>query len=297
MTESDLTERIRSLHDHLTPQQQAVAGALLERVRDLPFLSVPELASLSGASEATVVRFAQRLGYAGFAEMRTELLDAFRARLFAPESSARGDAPPAADDDVDDTLATVAQLEIGNIEKSAEELDRDTFRKAALAIVRADHVFTFGMGISSHLSCLLAYLLGQIGVRATPISANLSSPLEALVTLRATDLVVVFSLPPYSAPSVELVRRAADKGIPTLAVTDCVSSPAGLAARLTLPIRSENLMFTHAFAGISVLVNALTTEVGLRSREHAREAVSSIADILESDPGIWNSPRRRGNDT
>jgi DNA-binding MurR/RpiR family transcriptional regulator len=165
-------------------------------------------------------------------------------------------------------------------------------------VLRADHVFAFGLGISAHLAGLLAYLLGQIGIRATPLATNLSSPLEALVSLRPSDLLAVFSLPPYSAQTIDLTRRAAEEGIPTLAVTDRLDAPAALGARHAIPIRSENLMFTNAFAAVSVLVNAFAIEVGLRSREHAGQAVSTISEILERDPNViaQDTERRRQND-
>jgi DNA-binding MurR/RpiR family transcriptional regulator len=281
--EADLRERISRLHGELSPQQQAVARSLLDNLRNLPFLSVPELAELSGASEATVVRFAQRLGYAGFTELRSELLDALRDRLFSP-----GQAPAAgsAEAEAEDTLANVARLEVENIRRSTDEIDREAFRRAAVAVLRADHVFTFGLGISAHLAGMLAYLLGQIGVRSTALATHLSSPLESLVSLRGSDLLVAFSLPPYSAQTIDLVRRAAGDGIPTLAITDRLNAPAAIEARHAIPIRSENLMFTNAFAAVSVLVNAFAIEVGLRSREHAGQAVSTISEILERDPNV-----------
>lgn len=296
MREADLRERIARLHAELTPQQQAVARALVENLRDLPFLSVPDLAERSGASEATVVRFAQRLGYAGFAELRSELLGALRDRLFSSRDAASAEG--AAASEADDTLANVARLEMDNIRRSTDEIDREAFRRAAVAVLRADHVFAFGLGISAHLAGLLAYLLGQIGIRATPLATNLSSPLEALVSLRPSDLLAVFSLPPYSAQTIDLTRRAAEEGIPTLAVTDRLDAPAALGARHAIPIRSENLMFTNAFAAVSVLVNAFAIEVGLRSREHAGQAVSTISEILERDPNViaQDTERRRQND-
>jgi DNA-binding MurR/RpiR family transcriptional regulator len=288
LTEADLRERIARVHHELTPQQQAVARALLESVRDLPFLSVPELAALSGASEATVVRFAQRLGYGGFAELRSELLHSLRSKLFSGSGRGLGEGGQGEELEAttEDTLDNVARLEIDNIRRSAEEIDREAFRRAALAVLRADHVFTFGLGISAHFAGLLAYLFGQIGIRATCVSTHLSSPLEALVSLRPSDLLAVFSFPPYSAQTIDLLRRAAADGIPTLAVTDRVNAPAALVARHAIPSRSENLMFTNAFAAVSVLVNAFAIEVGLRSREEAGRAVSSISRILEDDPNV-----------
>ena len=56
----------------LPAQQQAAASFFLDHLKDVPFLSVPELARRARVSEATIVRLAQRLGYSGFSDLKAE---------------------------------------------------------------------------------------------------------------------------------------------------------------------------------------------------------------------------------
>jgi len=274
-------DRIVERFDGLPPQQRVVAEWFLDHLPDIPFLSVPELARRCGASDATVVRFCQSLGYDGFGSLKADLLEALRRRLGR-------DSDEVADEGADphDTLAAVGRQEVGNVERSLLELDRPAFAAAASALFRADHVYTFGLGISSHLSGLLAYLLTQIGLRASRLPTGFSSPLEAAVPLRPSDLLVVFSFPPYSKATVELVASATGRGIPTLAISDRPTAPAATAARHALTVRSDNMMFTNSFAAVSVLLNALVTEIAVRHRGHAVEAVSEISRILQGDDDL-----------
>lgn len=282
---SDLRERISRVMADLPRQQKLVAAYFLDHLQEIPFLGVPALSHRAGASEATVVRFAQRLGYEGFAELKSDLLEVVRRRV-VPGSDFRAVPEALTRDGRDDTLSEVARQEVDNIQHSVAHLDHTAFQSAAAALFRADHVYVFGQGISSHLAGVMCYLLAQIGIRASRLSTGFSSPLEQLVVLRPTDMLVVFSFPPYSRSTLELVRRAIDDGIPTLGICDRLSAPVGTLARFTLPVRSDNMMFTNSFAAASVLLNALITEIAMRNRDHAVKVVGEISHILDDDEGL-----------
>ena len=83
-----------------------------------------------------------------------------------------------------------------------------------------------------------------------------------------------------------LVETATDRGVPTLAVSDRRTAPAATLARHALAVRSDNMMFTNSFGAVSVLLNALVTEIAVRNREHAVEAVGRISRILEEDDDL-----------
>lgn len=283
--ENEFRELVLEHTDTLPPQQRAIAEWLIENLQLGPFLSVPELAHRTGASEATVVRFAQRIGYNGFAELKMDLVEMLQNRLGTDP------APPAIDVD-GDVLTAVATLEQSNLRRTVEGIDRGVFVGVAEAVFRADHTFTFGLGVSAHLAELAAYNLTQIGVRVTPLSTRFSSPREQAVTMRPGDLLVALSFPPYSRQTLDLLRSAADRGASTVAVTDKVTSPAARLARMVLAVKSDNMMFTNAIAAVTVLFNALATEIATRHRGEAIEAISHINRVLTEDADVVSEDHR-----
>jgi DNA-binding MurR/RpiR family transcriptional regulator len=279
--ETDFRRLVQRHFQDLPPQQQVIAEYLVEHLSDVPFLSVPELARRSGASEATIVRLSQRLGYDGFSGLKADLLDAVRERV----------TPSADDEDASDSidpeiLTAVARQEISNIRRTLDQLDREAFRHAVSTLFRADHIYSFGVGISTHFAEIFTYLLIQIGLRATSLSPGFSSPLEQTVSMRPTDLLVVFSFPPYSRQTLDLVRTVRDKGVPTAALTDRLTAPIATLASVTLSVRTEGMMFTNSFASIAMLLNALVTEISITHRSHTAEAVSQINRYLEQDENL-----------
>ncbi len=260
-------------------QQRSIADYVLEHLTTVPFLSVPELARRVGVSEATVVRFAQRLGYPGFSELKVELVELLQQQL-------RQGADGPAEDVVLDVLGAVAELEVANIRRTVDALDRKVVAEVAEAFFAADGVFSFGMGVSAHLAELAAYSLLQIGLRASCLSTRFSSPREQLVAVTPRDLVLVFSLPPYSRQALDVLDEARRIGVPAVAVTDRVTAPAARLARWVLPVKSDNMMFTNAIAAVTVLLNALATEVAAGHREQAVAALSRINRALAEDEDV-----------
>ena len=65
-----LSERLTRDYERFSPAQQSLARYLADHLVDVPLLSAHEVARASHCSPATVVRFAQALGYSGYPEMQ-----------------------------------------------------------------------------------------------------------------------------------------------------------------------------------------------------------------------------------
>lgn len=281
---SNVRDRILDHVDDLPPQQRTIADYLLDHLDTVPFLSVPELARRCGVSEATIVRFGQRIGFSGFAELKMALVELLQNRLGVDDDRDTGDLG-------EDLLESIATHEGRNIRQTVESIDREVFAAIAELVFSADHVYTFGMGISAYLAELAAYTLVQVGVAAHPLSTGFSSPREQLVALKESDLVLVISLPPYSRQSLELVTAAAEAGAPTVALSDRLIAPAARRASLSLAVKSDNLTFTNAVAAMTVVINALATAVATRHPDEAIDAFTKISRVLTDDPDVLTEDR------
>jgi DNA-binding MurR/RpiR family transcriptional regulator len=270
-----LRDRLLAHIQGLSPQQKTIAEFLLDNLREVPFLSVPQLAERSGVSEATVVRLCQSIGYSGFSDLKMALIDTLREEVQGPEPDA-----PSVPDARSDPLSAVAELERGNILRTVEGIDRAVFERVATRLFQAGHVFTFGLGVSAHLADFAAYLFTEHGLRATAFGTRFSSPREQLVILRPGDLVLAFSFPPYSRQTLEVLEEARDRGIDTIAVCDRPSAPAGVIASDALCVSSHGMMFINATASVDVVLQALVVEIASRHRGETVEALSRINRAL-----------------
>lgn len=279
--EADFRRRVVDTYEELPKQQQLVADWVLDHLKEVPFASVPDMAARSGASEATVVRFAQRIGFEGFTGLRNELIEVLREEV-RPEPKGN---PALVREPDGDTLAAIARQEAGNIHRSIDALDRAVVATVADALFEASHVYVYGRGISAHLAGIAAYLLMQLGRPASVVSPALGTPREALVTMRGADALLLFSFPPYSKDTVELARAAAKIGCAVVGITDRETAPIAPSCKYVLPVRCENMLYTSSISAVSALLNGLCTEIAVRHPEPIAAAVSRITALLEDDEG------------
>ena len=284
MARFESTEKFRdfvlSTAGSLPPQQRAIADYLVHHLEEVPFLAVPELADLTEASEATIVRFAQSLGFRGYRDLKIELLQ-------LPNGAAPRPRPePPAPHSPRNVLLSVARLEIDNIHATTVLNPVESVERMADALRRADHVYVFGMGVSAPVASMARYILTQVGVRCTTLSTDFTSPAEQLFALRTSDLLLTISLPPYSRQTLDMLKVARDRGATTIAITDSLASPAASLAMLTLLVRTHNMLLTNAVAAIIVLLNAIATQYAVRHREHSLEAFAHMSRMMASDPDV-----------
>ncbi|MDJ0917126.1 MAG: MurR/RpiR family transcriptional regulator [Woeseiaceae bacterium] len=276
-TDPGVRSRIVEHAASLSPQQRKIADYCVAHMQEIPFLSVPELAERTGASEATVVRFCQRIGYTGYSDLKMALVDLIREEMNASSPASAGFESAAQDKDF---LAAMARLEQQNIERTLDSIDRQTFSHVAASLFKADHIFTFGLGISAFLADYAAYLFTEYGMRSTCLATRYTSPREQLVALRPSDLVFAFSFPPYSRQTLEVLEEVGRKGVPTAVITDKPTAPAAALAKETLVVSSHGMSFNNATSAANVLLNALVLEIASRHQGETTDAISRINQIL-----------------
>lgn len=256
-----LRSRILERYDNLTAHFQRLADFLLKSPAEIPLLSSAALGRRVGVSNATVVRFAQMLGYGGYPEMKGEALRELRDGLKPEErfklAGRRGD---------ENTLHRVAKLDVDNINRTIGDLPSENFNAVVERLCKARRVLLVGVGLSASLARLTAYLLQQVGVDAVSSDAEVTPLEEKVLRLGPQDLVVGFSFPPYSRLTLDIADLARCEGVPLLAVTDRAASPLARMSDVSLVISNENILFTNSFAAFSVVINAVVTEIALRHR-------------------------------
>ncbi len=279
----DLHELVQAKYPSLPENQRKVADFLLHNIREVPFLSVVDIEKKSGTSKATVVRLAQSLGLSGFQELRARLMDGVQSAIQQPDQFTL-----LTRKDTEDTLSAVARQDVKNINETIKHLDKETFSDIASMILKASHVFTVGLGISSLMSRILAYSLNQVAIKATPFVHDYETFLEQLPFLTVDDLLIAFSFPPYSKATVDAVKTAHQQGVPIVAITDKITSPITFYSRKVIPVRSQNMLFTNSFSAISVVINALATEVAVRNKTKATKLTKEIDKLLEESGHYTN---------
>jgi DNA-binding MurR/RpiR family transcriptional regulator len=257
-----LKQKVLASYQRLPLHQKKVADYFLQRPNDLAFLTTEAVAVSLGVSKATIVRFAQRLGYSGFTELRNEALNAVHSKIEPADRfivAMQGHS-------ADEALELVARHEVQNINQTIQRLERRTLGEVVNLIANAARVYTMGIGISSLLAQILAYELNQVTVDAQPLSSGSMRFVEHLLLATTRDLIIGFSFPPYSRETVQAAAAANERGIPVVAITDKLASPITFHATKVLPVHTANMLYTNSISAISVVINTLVTELAIQRK-------------------------------
>jgi DNA-binding MurR/RpiR family transcriptional regulator len=156
----EITEHIKGSYKVLSRNHKKVADYFVDNFDKIPFLNVQDIAKSTGTSVASVVRFAQRIGFDGFSELRDAIAESFQDHINKKEIFPLFEKHKAEED----LLTEVANVDITNINSTLNLIERKVFNEVIDTIIKSGRVFTAGLGISYLLSELLAYQLTQVGM-------------------------------------------------------------------------------------------------------------------------------------
>lgn len=272
----EIKEKITSRYNSFPKNQRKIADYFINNFDKIPFLNVQDLSLATGASVASIVRFAQRAGFKGFSELRYAITGSLQKELHNKEIF-----PLFEKHKVDEDLLTeVANQDIKNINDTLNLIERKTFNFVINRISKSDRVFTAGLGISYLLSELLAYQLTQVGISSSVLQHSHTLFNEHILFLNPKDLLIVFSFPPYSKETIEAAEYANKRKIDVISITNKHASPATFFTKANLIVKSENMLYTNSFAAISVLINAIATACAIKDKQRAKKVLKESEEIM-----------------
>ncbi len=273
----EIKTRIQNHYESLPKNHKRLASFIIDNFDRVPFYSVQDLSEATSLSVASVVRFAQRVGFEGFLEMRERISQELQNHIQNKEIFALIDNSKIKDD----TLTSVANQDIKNINDTVNLIDRNNFGSTIKLIQKSNRVYTMGLGISFLLSKILAYQLNQVGIDASAFNHNFASFMEQILFLNKNDLIIALSFPPYSKETIKAAEYANEKGIKIISITNKDASPITFHSDVHLVVKSENLLFTNSFAAISVLINAIATECAVSNKSKAKKMLNDLNAIAD----------------
>ena len=258
--------------------QKRIANFILESYDKAAFMTASRLGKRVGVSESTVVRFAAELGYQGYPDMQKSLQKMIRNRLTSVQrievtNDRLGD---------QDLLSMVLQSDIEKIRLTLEELDRDSFEKAAEAIVSARKIYIMGVRSSAAIATFLTFYCNLIFDNVVEVSANTASEVfERLLRVGEGDVVIGVSFPRYSSRTVQAMNFARDRGATTIAITDSEASPLAPLGTYLLKARSDMASFVDSLVAPLSLINALLVAVSQKKNDDLAATFQNLERIWE----------------
>ena len=169
--DNDILLILQSKAPTFSKGQRAIAKYITQAYDKAAFMTASRLGKTVGVSESTVVRFAVELGYDGYPSMQKAMQEMVMNRLTNVQrievaNDRFGD---------QDVVATVLQSDAEKLRQTADLLDRDAFRDAVNAILKAKRIYVLGVRSAAPLASFLGHYLSFMFYDVNVVTSSATS--------------------------------------------------------------------------------------------------------------------------
>jgi len=261
-------------YPQLTKSEKRIADFMRHQQDEAAFLSAGEIAGRLSLSEATMVRFARKLGFESYPELRVALQENFRHRM---THSARLRSRLDKLREGGDIFERLVASEIDYLTEALHTLSRESMNAAVELLRTHPRVFVFGLGPSLSLVDQLEIRLTRAGRHVIPLKTSGREMLEPMLLMDSQDLLIAigfFNL----TPNLRMVLEYANQHqTPVILLTDTLGELLEEQATVVLAARRGPVSAFHSLTVPMTIINALL--LALSSVEE--EKVMAQLDVLD----------------
>jgi DNA-binding MurR/RpiR family transcriptional regulator len=266
--------------DRFSDRQRMVAQYILTDYDDAAFFTAAKLAEASNVSEATVIRFANRMGYSRYSDMQKDLRLAMRDKLNQMDRFRRS-GEQKGHSSMMQRVIRFMRSDMRNIEQTLMSLQEGELAKAVHWIATARKVFVVGSHSEYGIACYFASTLCWIRDQVYLVDEQHSPVFDAMADAGEQDVMVALSFPPYPLATVHYLQAVIRRGARGVAITDSPLSPLAKRAHCCLFSRDEKLSFADNSAPTISLLSVILDLVSGQNFEASSERLRNKQKFWE----------------
>jgi len=272
--------------ESLSPKQQSIARFLAANPRFASVATTKDIAQSVGVNPATVVRFAQSVGFRGFSQLKHNL----RVRYLGSPLPDRALDHSQEKDQSEDPIRNALSQELRNVQDVCRKVDYSSIRKFAAMIHSSRKVLILGSGTYAALGFVLSHHCRATGYCIEDEFRSGSHLALSLALLGPEDLVIATGFWRGTKEIVSAMVKARDNGVKTAVITDNAFSPLTKAAQAAIVVPTEGTTYYQSItAGMSV-VYAIIAELWSHRSPQAEIALRKTREMCE-EMGVWMTNR------
>ena len=207
---------VKILYDKMGAAEKKIADFIMLNPSAVVPLSVSELADKCGCGDATVVRFAKRLGFDGYRSLKISIAKDVNLSNVNDNITK--------DDSAYEVFTKVCNDVYCSLEKTKSALNKEALSGACSAIISANKVVIFGLGNSASVAMDATHKLLRLGFNAVCYTDNHMQAIAA-AHLKNGDVVIAISHSGSSKDIVQALELAKSRGAITITLTNKGKSP------------------------------------------------------------------------
>lgn len=256
-----LLETLRRDFGRFSPAQQSLARYLADHVAELPLLSAQEVAAAAHCSPATVVRFAQSLGFAGYPAVQRLVRQTQREAMNGgPRRTAPTGGPG-------DPITRALAADRHSLSDAGERLAGSGIAPIVAALAGRTPILLAGEGHARAIIAILEERLARAGRALITVEGMTARDQARLSALPRSGAVIAISIGREHTVADAALRAAAASGVPAAVLVDSALSPVArgnLCRVVPTEERAGQPSLIVMVAVVQALSAALVAPAGLR---------------------------------
>ncbi|WP_127849066.1 MurR/RpiR family transcriptional regulator [Lacticaseibacillus hulanensis] len=228
-----LTDQLQQTAN-MTDNEQRIAAYITSNLPAVAEMSIQELAAATYTSHSAIVRFAKKVGYSGFRELRIAVAEAVHTNVIEL-NDVDANFPFRPGDSAQAIAKNMADLTIAAVRRAQLQLDETMLHKAASSIASAQRLFLFAIGDSQIRARSLQTKLTKINKYAV-IADEYGDMMWIAATMQPGDLAIFLSYGGNIPQHTQVLQFLHRRGIPALLITGNPASEQAQYASQTIAI-------------------------------------------------------------
>lgn len=215
--------KINTMKNQLTSIEKRIAEYILKDPEAIKNLNTYQVAKNCKASQASIVRFAKKLGFKGFPDFKLSLSqDIGNRKAESHVNIIHEEIKP--EDSFEIVGKKVAHANITAVNNTYEITDFKELENAVKVIAQADKIMVVGVGFSGIVAKDFYYKLLELGKHAI-MENDTHTQFSCLSSMGKNDLLFVISHSGKTVQMYDIAKVAKDRGIKIISMTSIVPNP------------------------------------------------------------------------
>ena len=271
-----ILEICESMYPEMSKSQKAIADYILASYDKAAYMTASKLASVTGVSEATVVRFTTEIGFTGYPAFQQALKEELKSKLTSVQ---RLDYTEKFENNMA-VVQEVMRTDVGNVKATLDNISQESFDDAVNMILNARKIYIMGIRASAPLSEFMHFYMTILFDDVVLVRSNSANELfEQVMTITDKDVLIGITFPRYSARTINSMAYAHQRGAKIIAITDREGTAVTEQADVSLLATSSMASFVDSMTAPLSLINALLVALGMHRKEHIKSSFESLETL------------------